>query len=156
MRSRTFARAGCIRKLGARSFLRLSEMPTGSTVSWLRFNRGEAILVPCCRTATKSSLGKRLKRRGCVSRVSALAEKNKLVFYEFRVKYQHDRTGWMSWPEGLPVSAIAPTKTGARRKLRGAVRAYFRSTLRHGDPLPPPPKKVPVDAETIMVCTWPS
>ena len=89
-------------------------------------------------------------------RGTALAEKIEPVFYEFPVKYQHDRTGWMSWPEGLPVSAIAPTKTGARRKLRGAVRAYFRTTLRHGDPLPSPPKRVPADAEAIMISARPN
>src|SRR6266571_4154275 len=70
-----------------------------------------------------------------MSRATALAEKVEPLIYEFPVKYQHDRTGWMAWPEGLPVTAIAPTKAGARRKLRGALRAYFRSTLRYGDPL---------------------
>jgi len=87
---------------------------------------------------------------------SALAEKIEPVFYEFPVKYQHDQTGWMVWPEGLPVTVIGTTRAGARRKLRGAVRSYFRSTLRHGDPLPSPPRKVPAGAETIMVRTWPS
>ena len=67
---------------------------------------------------------------------SALAEKLEPLIYELPVKYQRDRTGWMAWPEGLPVTAIASTKVGARRKLRGALRAYFRSTLRHHDPLP--------------------
>jgi hypothetical protein len=71
-------------------------------------------------------------------RAHAFTEKLKLLIYEFPVKYQRDRTGWMAWPEGLPVTAIAPTKTGARRKLRGALRAYFRSTFRYGEPLPPP------------------
>lgn len=89
-------------------------------------------------------------------RTHALAEKLEPLIYEFPVKYQHDPTGWMAWPEGLPVTAIAPTKTGARRKLRGAVRAYFRSTLRYGDPLPTPPRRIPAEAETIMVCAWPS
>ena len=69
-------------------------------------------------------------------RASGAAEKIDPVIHEFPVKYQHDRTGWMAWPEGLPVSAIASTKSGARLKLRGALRAYFRTTLRHGDPLP--------------------
>ncbi len=87
-------------------------------------------------------------------RAAALAEKLEPVVYEFPVKYQHDRTGWMAWPEGLPVTAIAPTKTGVRQKLRGALRAYFRSTLRYGDPLPDPPRRVSADAETIMVCAW--
>jgi len=87
---------------------------------------------------------------------SALAEKLEPLIYEFPVRYQHDRTGWMAWPEGLPVSAIAPTKTAARRKLRGAVRAFFRSSLRYRDALPAPPRRVPADAETIMVCAWPS
>ncbi len=87
-------------------------------------------------------------------RAAALAEKLEPVVYEFPVKYQHDRTGWMAWPEGLPVTAIAPTKIGARQKLRGALRAYFCSTLRYGDPLPDPPRRVPADAETIMVCAW--
>ncbi len=73
----------------------------------------------------------------------ALAEKLEPLIYEFPVKCQHDRTGWMAWPEGLPVSAIAPTKTAARRKLRGALRAYFRSILREGDRLPNPPRRVP-------------
>jgi hypothetical protein len=77
------------------------------------------------------------------------------VIYEFPVCYQHDRTGSMAWPEGLPVSAIAPTKVGARQKLRVAVRAYFRSTIRHGDPLPAPPRRIPAAADTIMVCAWP-
>lgn len=87
---------------------------------------------------------------------SQLAEKVEPVFYEFPVIYQHDRTGWMVCPMGLPVTVVASTKSAARRKLRGAVRAYFRSTLRYGDPLPEPPRRVPADAETIMVCTWPS
>jgi hypothetical protein len=91
-----------------------------------------------------------------VRRAHSLAEKIEPVIYEFPVKYQHDRAGWMVWPEGLPITAIASTKIGARRKLRGAIRAYFRSTLRHSDPLPPPPRRVPADAETIMVCAWPS
>ena len=67
-------------------------------------------------------------------RAHSLAEKVEPVIYEFPVKYQHDRTGWMVWPEGLPVTAIASTKIGARRKLRGAIRAYFRSILRYGAP----------------------
>ena len=66
-------------------------------------------------------------------RTHSLAEKFEPVIYEFPVKYQHDRTGWMAWPEGLPVTALASTKSGARLKLRGAVRAYFRSTLRYGE-----------------------
>lgn len=86
----------------------------------------------------------------------SLAEKLEPVIYEFPVKYQHDRTGWMAWPEGLPVTALASTKGGARLKLRGAVRAYFRTTLRYGDPLPTPPRRVPAEAETIMVCAWPN
>ena len=89
-------------------------------------------------------------------RTHALAEKLEPVIYEFPIKYQHDRTGWMAWPEGLPVTALASTKSGARLKLRGAVRAYFRSTLRYGDPLLPSPRRVPAEAETIMVCAWPS
>jgi len=89
-------------------------------------------------------------------KATALAEKFEPLIYEFPLKYQRDRTGWMAWPEGLPVTAIARTKAGVRRKLRGALRAYFRSTLRHGDPLPVPPRRVPVEAETIMVCAWPS
>lgn len=89
-------------------------------------------------------------------RASAAAEKMEPLIYEFPVKYQHDRTGWMAWPEGLPVSAIASTKSAARLKLRGALRAYFRTSLRHGDPLPTPPRRIPSDAETIMVCAWPS
>jgi hypothetical protein len=90
-----------------------------------------------------------------MSKTSALAEKIEPVFYEFPVKYQRDRTGWMAWPDGLPVSVIAPTKTGVRRKLRSAVRACFRSTLRYGDPLPSPAKKSPAIAETITVCIQP-
>lgn len=89
-------------------------------------------------------------------RTYLLAEKFEPVIHEFPVKYQHDRTGWMDWPEGLPVTALASTKSGVRLKLRGAVRAYFRSTLRYGDPLPTPPRRVPAEAETIMVCAWPS
>ena len=82
-------------------------------------------------------------------RAAAVAEKLEPVVYEFPVKYQHDRTGWMAWPEGLPVTAIAPTKTGVRQKLRGALRAYFRSTLRYGDPLPDPPRRVSAGAERV-------
>lgn len=89
-------------------------------------------------------------------RASALAEKIEPVFYDYPVKYQHDRTGWMAWTEGLPVTAIAPTKDRVRRKLRGALRAYFRSIIRHGDPLPTPPRRIPTDNETIMVCAWQS
>ncbi len=89
-------------------------------------------------------------------RAHSLAEKHEAVIYEFPVKYQHDRTGWMAWPEGLPVTAIGPTKAAARLKLRGALRAYFRSAVRHGDPLPYPPRRMPADAEMIMVCAWPS
>ncbi len=90
-----------------------------------------------------------------MARGGALAVKVEPVIYEFPVRYQHDRTGWMAWPEGLPVSAIAPTKVGARQKLRGAVRAYFRSAARHGDSLPAPPHRIPAAADTIMVCAWP-
>ena len=89
-------------------------------------------------------------------RIGALAEKLEPLIYEFPVRYQHDQTGWMVWPVWLPVTVIGTTRAEARRKLRGAIRAYFRSTLRHGDPLPSPPRKVPSGAETIMVCTWPS
>lgn len=89
-------------------------------------------------------------------RAHSLAEKVEPAIYEFPVKYQHDRTGWMAWPEGLPVTAIATTKSGARAKLRGAIKAYFRSAVRHGDPLPTPPRRIPTNAETIMVCAWPS
>ncbi len=89
-------------------------------------------------------------------RATAVAENIEPLIYEFPVKYQRDRTGWMAWPEGLPVTAIAPTKARARRKLRGALRAYFRSTLSYGDPLPTPPRRVPAEAETILVCAWPS
>ena len=91
-----------------------------------------------------------------MSRASALAERLEPLIYEFPIRYQHDRTGWMAWPDGLPVTAIAPTKTTARQKLRGALRAYFRSSLRHGDPLPMPPRRAPPEAETIMVLVPPS
>lgn len=90
-----------------------------------------------------------------MTRTRARADKIEPIIYEFLVKYQHDRTGWMAWPEGLPVTAIGPTKTGVCRKLRGAVQAYLRSTLRcYGDPLPPPPRRVSAEADTIMVCAW--
>jgi predicted RNase H-like HicB family nuclease len=89
-------------------------------------------------------------------RGGALAEKTEPVFYDYPVKYQRDRTGWMVWTEGLPVFSIATSRLEARRKLKGALRAYFRSVIRHGDPLPAPPRRVSAERETIMVCVWPS
>ena len=85
----------------------------------------------------------------------ALAVKVEPVIYEFPVRYQHDRTGWMAWPERPPVSAIGPTKVGARQKLRAAGHAYFRSAARHGDSLPAPPHRIPAAADPIMVCARP-